>query len=146
VFLLLGDAPAPTAALGRGVERLQAGDALGAERAFGEVQGGGGMFATLARAWRIRALEALDRGDEARALDALDEWIPSLHGGAPLYLDSEYHAVMREIAEAEDVALVDGRAALQSGDYFDFCHFDAAGHARVAEVLASAIADTLGVH
>ncbi len=139
VFLLLGDAPAETRELTRGFALLERGEAQEAASVFSAVEEERGTFALLARSARARALESLGRAEEARALDALESFIPSLHGGLPLEPDFAYHAVLRAVASAQDAELVDGAAALEPGDYFDFCHFGPSGHRRLANLLALAL-------
>lgn len=142
VLLLLGDAPGETELLRQGLARRAAGEAAAAEELFALAEERGGQFATLARELRRRSLA--ERGDPAaEELDELPELIPSLLGGRPLATDAEYHAVLRDVAARLDVPLVDGAAALQPGDYFDFCHFGPAGHERVAQALAAGLAPLL---
>jgi hypothetical protein len=57
-------------------------------------------------------------------------------------LDTEYVQIMRQAAALADAPLLDGAEALAArpGVYTDFCHFDAAGHRLIAELLASHLA------
>src|SRR5690606_9851230 len=125
--LLLGDNPTMTAALEEGMELLQAGRidaAIDALRAASLEP----TFGPLAKKYLSEAYRA--KGDIEKAREALRvKPFISEHGGQPIYTDSHYHEIMRDVAEKNGVALVDADAllALTPGDYIDNCHFDEQG-------------------
>jgi lysophospholipase L1-like esterase len=49
-------------------------------------------------------------------------------------MEGAYHAVMREVASVYEVPVVDAPA--QPDEYIDFCHVNAAGHARIGRHVA----------
>lgn len=57
-----------------------------------------------------------------------------------------YNDIARRVAEHTGAVFVDATGALSAmpGVYFDECHFDSAGHARVAELLAPAVLGAVG--
>jgi lysophospholipase L1-like esterase len=68
-----------------------------------------------------------------------------LLGGRPIRLDSEYNAIMKQVAAQYDVDLVDAASVLEKDPYvfIDFVHFDSAGHRKVAELLAPDLAKVM---
>ncbi len=143
VLLLLGDNPTMTAALNRGIELLEAGDTVAAIDAL-RVASLDVTFGPLAKKYLSEAYRTM--GDTAKAEQVLRvKPLFSEQGGHPLYTDSHYHDIMRDIARTNDVPLVDGDAllALTPGDYLDNCHFDAQGQGKVAELLLPTIRQLL---
>jgi lysophospholipase L1-like esterase len=143
VLLLLGDNPTTTSALNRGIELLQAGDTVAAIDAL-RVASLDVVFGPLARKYLSEAYRTI--GDTAKAEQVLRvKPLFSEQGGYPLYTDSHYHDLMREIARTNDVPVVDGDAllALTPGDYLDSVHFDAQGQRKVAELLLPTIRELL---
>lgn len=139
VFLLLGDNPVQTYHLIQGIERLEAGEYKMAIDHLDLESRLRGPFWPLARRYLARTYEAM--GDTALATQTLriQPFPATLHGQFPIRLDSEYHAIMRAVAAEQNADLVDGVAVLNAHpeDFIDSCHFDADGHRRVGEVLAT---------
>ena len=65
----------------------------------------------------------------------------SVHGGYPLFLDSDYEAIMKKVSSDFNVPLIDGGAELldHPEDYRDASHFDEHGHLLVAKAIAKVI-------
>ena len=62
-----------------------------------------------------------------------------MHGGRPIRLDSEYNDIMRTVAKAHRVTLVEAghRLAQDPSVYLDMCHPDERGHKLIATLLKS---------
>lgn len=91
------------------------------------------VLATVAT--RFSSSEGPSRLDEQWTL----RWNPSLSTNGYVSLVSRWNEILREVAAEEQVLVVDVAGAVSGTDeYFtDPVHFTAAGHAAVAEVLAS---------
>jgi lysophospholipase L1-like esterase len=99
------------------------------------------LLADLARLHLAEAYRALGDTTGAASASIVPSLIHEPDGGGAIRLDTTYNDIMREVAAAHGVQLIDGGHAVDAdpGDYLDMCHFDAEGHQRVAEVLAPAI-------
>jgi hypothetical protein len=141
VFLSLADSPRRAESLYRGIDLLEKGETAAAVEELGTVAYGSSIFSTLAKKYLVNILEDRNLHDEARKVGAIEDPIISLHGGKPLFLDSEYSDVMREVASDHDVLYVDGAAALQRHPeyYMDFSHFNENGHSLIAHRMAEVI-------
>lgn len=145
VFIALKDNPFEVEALDRGLERLAHNDISGAITALETAIGRHNAFSDLARLHLAEAYNRAGRAtDAARALRT--SYQRSLAGGGPIRRDVDYNRIMREVAAAHAVPVVEGGRAIDErpGDYIDFCHFNAAGHRRIGELLAERISSTLG--
>lgn len=135
IFMLLGDNPIQTTHLRRGIRRIADGkfrsaiDDLKVAMRFGN-------FEALARRYLVEAYENLGLATEADEVGRMAVYIQR-DGGQSIYLDDDYHRIMRDVAAEYGAALIDARAVLDlnPGDYIDFCHFDETGHSRVANLL-----------
>jgi tetratricopeptide (TPR) repeat protein len=147
VFLLLRDNPAETEYVNLGLESLQRGDIKDATAKLEAAVAQKNMFSHMARVYLSQAYRAEGREQEADDVlfDAVDR---SLTGGRPMRLDRDYNRIMAEVASQYGVPIVDGASALDGNPAFfvDFCHFNAAGHRRVGELLGQEIAGILGRH
>jgi lysophospholipase L1-like esterase len=103
------------------------------------------MFADLARAYLAQALKA--KGDSIRAVEVAKtpSSYSSFGGGTVIRLDTDYNAIMREVAATNQVEIVDGAAVVeqQPSDFIDYCHFNARAHERLGKMLAEKIAAML---
>jgi lysophospholipase L1-like esterase len=144
VFLILKDNPVQTEYLTKGVGFLEDSlyePAIESLRVAAQLKN---TFSSLARIYLARAYRA--RGLSTLADSVLQsKAVLSLHGGAPVQLDSEYNRVMNEVAAEYGVDIVDAGRVLDEAPahYFDFCHFDAPGHEKVGTLLAERIAEVL---
>ncbi len=79
---------------------------------------------------------ALDAGrvDEQMRTLTVSPFI-SLPGGTPVYPDSRYHEVMREVADELGVELFDAAEVLEPARYLDQVHPDPEGHRAIGEAL-----------
>jgi lysophospholipase L1-like esterase len=142
-FILLRDSPNETSLLRQGLQYLADKDY---DRAIEQLK----LAKDRPRSWHVglaglhlsQAYAGIGRMDEARRALALKDALVSIHGGYPIRLDSDYNAIMREVADKFGAQLIDAAAELDKrpGTYFDFCHFDKQGHAVVGALVAGAIA------
>jgi len=145
VFLLLRDNPKVTRELYRGIARLEAGDVAGAVPP---------LEATLetdleyvARMYLSTAYRRL--GDEGRAEAILRvpgaADAPDVDGLDPVRLDIVYNQIMRDVAQASGVEVVDGASVLESIPevFIDESHFNAKGHLAIGNLLAERLAAQL---
>ena len=65
----------------------------------------------------------------------------SLVGGYPIALDTDYHAVMRDVASEHGIPVVDAASELNKHPdvFWDYCHFDEKGHEIAGRMVAEAI-------
>jgi lysophospholipase L1-like esterase len=139
IFLLLKDDPIRSHHLRQGIAQLPTSRATAMAHLSSAVRSGepGSDLARLHLARSYRAQGETKRAEEVLVSKArLD-----LDGGWPIRLDVEYNEIMRLVALEHGVEVVDGGAAVDERptDYVDFCHFNAAGHRRVGELLAGRI-------
>lgn len=145
VFVLLRDDPLVTAPIRRGRELVENGDFADAIRVLSPAAKADNWDADLATLQLARALRGLGKDDEAAQLLArpTPPLIPD--GRYPILPDSVYNDVMRDVANEFHAACVDAAVAVEEGPqaFRDTCHFNAAAHHRVGELLAKAIAPLL---
>jgi lysophospholipase L1-like esterase len=146
VFLILRDNPLYTQPVTEGIALLDSArydDAIAhlryavhADNAFSEV----------ARLQLARAFRALGRPAAADSVLESQALVTTVFGGRPIHLDSEYNAIMREVAAETGAAVVDAGPMLLShpNDFTDYCHFDAASHERVGAMIAATLRGLLG--
>ncbi len=85
---------------------------------------------------------ALGREEKARGSFSKHRPLGSLHGEAILRSEGCYFQIIREVAAAENVPVLDSREAIaNTNEYFgarfiDECHYDELGHALIGEALA----------
>ena len=142
VFLLLSDNPKQTRPLLQGRERLrdERDFDAGVEQLRKIANTEENVYATLAAKYLSAAFDEKGLHEEARRIGRC-KFFRSLHGGNPVFLDTDYSSAMRDVASEYNVPLVDAASVLnaQPGVYSDFCHFDKTGHAIVAHALHDAI-------
>jgi hypothetical protein len=99
----------------------------------------------LGRIYLKKAYQMHDRTDEAARAATSFTPFRSLHGGRVIRLDTEYNEIMRYVARQYAVELVDAGKLLNEHPhvYVDGCHFNAAGHRMVGELLATRISAIL---
>ena len=144
VFILLRDNPAQTEYLNAGVDLLEQGHT---EEAISKLETAvelNNMFSDLARLYLSRAYRAEGRESDARSI-LMTQVEHDMTGGRPVRLDRDYNRIMKEVASEYRVPIVDGASVLDAHpeDFVDFCHFNASGHQRVAELVAAEIAKAL---
>jgi lysophospholipase L1-like esterase len=142
IFILLGDNPGETALLRRGVARLEAKDYESAIKDLTLiVNRSKAQFAPLARLYLSIAYREIGRMEVAEQA-LLIEPRYSNHGGVPIFLDSDYNKIMRDVAQEYDVTLIDAKSKLEEAPrvFFDPVHFDAEGHEIVGRLIAGVLA------
>jgi lysophospholipase L1-like esterase len=145
VFVLLRDNPLQSGYLKHGIERQANGDYEAAIEDFGVPILANGMHADLARMYQARAYRAMGNNKESAAVLREGERVVWMLGGRPIRPDWEYNNIMQELAREYNIDLVDAASLLEKDPYvyIDFCHFDSAGHRKVAELLATHLAEAL---
>jgi hypothetical protein len=119
---------------------------LAIEQFTGAAQQGRSAFRPLSQLYLSKTL--LQKGDVERATAALSLPHPqrSFQGGElPLRLDTVYTDILRDVAGKFQADVVDGGKELDAHPwvYYDFCHFDTAGHRMIAELLSSRLRSIL---
>lgn len=141
LLLLLNDSPLESHHLREGL-RVRESDPTAAIRHLTLASRVSPSFlADLARLHLAETYRALGNTTLAANASIVPTLIHEFDGGGAIRLDTTYDDIMREVAAAHGVQLIDGGRAVDAdpGDYLDMCHFNAEGHQRVAEVLAPAI-------
>ncbi len=138
LFVLFHDNPHSTANLRQGLDFWTAGDYWVAADRYKAAILMDDMFSTIAQVKLSSLYDKVGHPVDAAITRVMHKSYHSVHGGSLLSPDTDYHRIMREVADGLGVALVD-TADLAYDDpsvYFDFCHFNRYGHHRVAELLA----------
>ena len=145
VFVLLRDNPLQSGYLKHGIASLANGDYKDAIEDFNVPILANGMQADLARIYLARAYRAMGNNKESAAVVREGERVVWMLGGRPIRPDWEYNAIMTELARDYNIDLVDAASLLEKDPYvyIDFCHFDSAGHRKIAELLATHLAEAL---
>ncbi|MDY6987425.1 MAG: SGNH/GDSL hydrolase family protein [Thermodesulfobacteriota bacterium] len=145
IFLLLKDNPIKTEHLRKGIDYFQKSDYDLTISNLRIAVRNHHTLSTLARIYLAKALDKHGSVDEASKAWILTNPFVSIHGGHTIRLDEEYNDIMKEVAEEYDLEVVDAGRVLDEdpSDYYDFCHFDANGHRKVAHLLSSRIVDML---
>ena len=142
VFLLLPDNPISTARLYKGIELItqaQYNAAIAELTSF--IREPYNMYGALSKLYLADAYKKKGLVNYAEHSLKLGQGPISLHGGMPLYFDSQYHEIMSSVAKDSGVFLCDARAPLKYNPehFIDFCHFDENGHLLVANLLAKKV-------
>jgi len=143
-FILLGDNPHQSKSLREGVKHLseknyeQAIKSLTAAKDEDNSFDDEHWFSALAQLHLSKAYKGAGLHDQADRALSLTNAVMGVQGGYPIVLDTEYHAIMKEVAAEHGVPVIDAAAELSKieGVYFDFCHFDAKGHELVGRLVA----------
>ncbi len=143
VFILLGDNPDQSNSLREGLKRLSDKDVPGAVKALEEARDEPDdiWFAPVARLYLSKLYSETGRPEEAREVLTMQNAITSLVGGYPIFPDSHYHGIMRDVASQHGISIVDAAAELDKHPeiFWDYCHFDEKGHEIVGQLVAAAI-------
>lgn len=141
VFLILNDNVAQSGELEAGASALRAGRPDEAEPLLRAAVIRNNVFSDAARLQLATLYERAGRRREAAAIRVSPRTMYSLTGGFPILPGGAYHAIVRDVAAATGVRIIDAGAAIDRDPtrYLDFCHFDAAGHGLVADLLARAL-------
>jgi lysophospholipase L1-like esterase len=144
VFLLLKDNPVESYHLKEGIENLTRFDKMAIAHLTVAVKARN-TFSDLARLYLAKVYQAQGNMEKAAEVVISRSPVRSLHGGAPVRVDTVYNDIMRQVASDHAVELVDAAKVLDEHpyDYIDSCHFNVDGHRRVGELLASRISQIL---
>lgn len=104
------------------------------------------MFSSVAQIQLSRLYELMERPADASITRVIHHSYHSVHGGTLLFDDIHYHGIMRDVSAHQGVTLLDTGSVLNEDPavFFDFCHFNAYGHQRVAALLAPVLEAQLG--
>lgn len=140
VFILLGDNPNQTFQLREGVKHLSEGNLEQAMKYLIDAKDDVDdyWFSALARLHLSKAYMQAGQSDMADRVLSVEKAISGVTGGYPVILDTEYHRIMREVAEEHGALVIDAARELNKTPdvYWDFCHFDQRGHEIVAKLVA----------
>ena len=141
MFLSLPDNPENSQDLYRGIELLNQGDIPGAIEQLtivaGEAKSG---LTALGKKYLSEAL--IKRGLHDKAKEALlIQKQESLHGGQPIFLNTEYSNIMREVASEHGVEFIDAAAILRERPecFIDPCHLNKSGHSLIAKLISQVL-------
>jgi lysophospholipase L1-like esterase len=142
-FIVLGDNPEQTRSLREGIKYLsQKNHELAIKHlTLAKDDEEGDWFAALASLHLAKAYQAAGLNDKAQQVLLLKDVTASVHGGSPIVLDTEYNAIVAEVADRHGVQVIDavGELNRNADVYFDFTHFDEAGHQIVGRLVRSAL-------
>lgn len=144
IFLLLKDNPIQTNYLRKGIESFNNSQFETATEYLKITNNSQLWFSTLARINLAKIYSMQGRTEEAEnVLTVIPTW--SLHGGSPVYLDTDYNQIMKNVATEYAIEVVDAGHLLDENpsDYTDFCHFNANGHRKIAHLLHDRLAKVL---
>jgi hypothetical protein len=142
-FIVLGDNPEQTRSLREGIKYLsQKNHELAIKHlTLAKDDDDGAWFWALARLHLAKAYEEAGERDKARQVLSLKDVTSSVHGGAPIVLDTEYNAIVKEVADRHGVQVIDAVGELNKNPdvYIDFTHFDDMGHQIVGRLVANVL-------
>ena len=100
-------------------------------------------FSDLARKYLSIAYEKQGLLEESEKILTITAVI-SLQGAYPIYLDTEYNQIMKQVAKDYNVKIIDaGRVLDQNNSYLDICHPDIKGHQKIAHLLYDSLVEIL---
>ena len=142
-FIVLGDNPEQTRSLREGIKYLsQKNHELAIKHlTLAKDDDQGDWFSALARLHLAKAYEEAGLDDKAQQVLLLKNVAAGVHGGSPIVLDTEYNAIVREVADRHGVQVIDAVGELNKNAdvYFDFTHFDETGHQIVGRLVMNAL-------
>lgn len=144
IFLVLGDNPSQTAHLRKGITLLDQSQydlSINELRIAVQEQN---HFSTLAQKYLALAYERTGHLAEAQEMIRAKRNVAvTLRGGRAVYLDTDYHQIMRTVAKENGITLVEGSQALEKDPniYLDFCHPNEVGHKIIGHLLYEAVKD-----
>ncbi|MEL7060136.1 MAG: GDSL-type esterase/lipase family protein [Acidobacteriota bacterium] len=136
ILLQLGDHPRQAAPLELGERRAQGAP----ERAVAPLERAVALdnaFSDAARRRLVDIHRALGDAASADAVRHSPRRLRSLAGGFPILAENDYRRSVEDVAAAHGLVWIDAERALATHPdwFFDYCHFDARGHQRVAQLL-----------
>ena len=138
VFVVLQDNPAHLEYVRSGMSYLEDGRYELAEAQLRIAVNMDNWFSDLGRKYLALVLEKQGALEEAKTIATINlhDW-NSTHGGRPIRQDSEYNDIMRRVAQAHRVTVVEAghRLAQDPSLYLDMCHPDERGHRLIATLL-----------
>jgi lysophospholipase L1-like esterase len=138
-LMVLTDNPIHTAYLNKGREQLHRSQPDSAIESLKIQTHQTTLFTILARKYLKHAYVQLGKHEEAKRVGTIEKPVRSIHSGFPIYLDSEYAHILREVGRELNVDVIEAGDELNKRPsvYYDFCHFDTTGHRIIAELLVS---------
>lgn len=146
-FILMGDNPMLTEELRNGLKHIAKKDYAAAIAKLEDAKDDEDdiWFAALARLHLAQIYKQQGLTDDAERVLTMDNALAGLTGGYPIFLDTDYHQIMREVAAEHKITVVDAASELSKVPevYWDHCHFDAKGHEIVGRLVAAAVESIL---
>jgi len=141
VFVVLKDNPVQTEHLRRGVDLLEKSEFDEAIRELEIAVNLRNPTSDLARKYLATTYEKRGNVEEAKRVAKLSPLLISVHGGFPIYQDSEYNDIMRSVAKEYGIKVVEAGSALDkdASAYLDNGHPDKNGHLWIANLLYPAV-------
>lgn len=140
-FIVLGDNPEQTRSLREGIKYLSEKNHELAIKHLTLAKDDDDWFSALARLHLAKAYEEAGLDDKAQQVLLMKNVKAGVHGGSPIVLDTEYNAIVREVADRYGVQVIDAVGELNKNAdvYFDFTHFDETGHQIVGRLVTNAL-------
>lgn len=141
IFILFPDNPVEARPLRAGIASLEKGDPKEAIRLLTKVIDQDGDLRELAIINLAMAYRVIGKLQEAENILNYQIISTNLDGWKPIYLDTEYNQVMREVAQEYGIELIDVVAVLEKTPlvFSDSCHLNENGHRIVGELVAERI-------
>lgn len=145
IFLVLNDNPSETQYLNRGLEFFEIAQYDLAVREFTIGARTINSSSDLARKYLAKVYEKQNALDNVKKAVRIRQPFSSLHGGYPLYRDTEYNEIMRDVAREYGAKVVEAGRVLNEDPslYLDECHPDERGHRIIAKLLYAAVQDLM---
>lgn len=146
IFLVLGDNPIQTEHLRKGIKFLDQSHYDSAINELSTAVREHNLFSLLAQKYLAQAYERMGRLAEARETLQVEKNVAApMHGGLPVYLDTEYQSIMRDVAHDYSVNVVEASQELDKDPsvYLDNCHPNELEHAIIAHLLHEAVNDIM---
>jgi lysophospholipase L1-like esterase len=146
VFLLLRDSQETMGRLRPGVASYEAGDmAETIRQLLPYTDNPADEYSAMARWYVGHAYQRQGNPEGAQAMFLGRAEFQEVDGGYPFRPDTPYNDIMREVAHAMNVPLIDATGVLDAHSevFTDMCHFNEEGHRLVGELAATALAPLL---
>lgn len=148
IFIILKDNPIQSEYLKKGIEFLYNSQYDSAMENLNIAVLKNNWFSDLARIYLARAYK--EHGQIKESENVLSVKRPEKEddfpdGGYPIYLDTEYNEIMREVAAEYNVETLDAGRFIDENpsDYIDFCHIDEEGHRKIAYLLYESLSNKM---
>lgn len=141
ILMILKDNPSETADLVKGIQSFENLHYDKAIEYLKVASGKNNVFRLLGRMYLEKTYRKIGTLDKAEAFSFLESNYIEIDGGLPIYLDSTYNNIMKEVAEQYNVELLDAGSVMEQypSYYVDECHPNVEGHLKIASLLSERI-------